>query len=77
MKQPALGLVATAIIIAIALGYVSLFDFNTFVGWASYILMVMIPMEIVAGVTWGANPDFAAKMSQPGKGLVLVLVSLK
>lgn len=74
MKQPALGLIATAIIIAIALGYVSLFDFNTFVGWASYVLMVMIPMEIVVGVTWGANPDFAAKMSQPGKGLVLMLV---
>jgi hypothetical protein len=74
MKQPALGLVASAIIIALSLGYVSLFDFNTFVGWASYALMVMIPMEIVAGVTWGANPSFAEKMSQPGKGLALVLV---
>lgn len=74
MKQPALGLLATAIIIVIALVYVSLFDFETFVGWASYALMVMIPMSIVAGVTWGANPDFAAKIPQPGKGLVLVLV---
>lgn len=74
MKQPALGLAATAIIIAIALGYVSLFDFNTFVGWASLTLMFMIPMEVVVGVSWGANPDFAAKMSQPGKGIVLMLV---
>ncbi len=74
MKQPALGLVASAIIIAISLGYVALFDFNTFVGWASYALMVMIPMEIVAGVTWAANPGFVAKMGQPGKGLALVLV---
>lgn len=74
MKQPALGLVATAIVIAIALGYVALFDFDTFVGWASYALICMIPMEIVVGVSWGANPGFAAKLSQPFKGIVLVAV---
>jgi len=74
MKQPALGLVATAIIIAIALGYVALFDFNTFVGWASYALICMIPMEIVVGVSWGANPAFAANLPQPIKGLVLMAV---
>lgn len=74
MKQPALGLVATASIIAIALGYVALFDFETFVGWASYALICMIPMEVVVGVVWGANPAFAAKLSQPTKGLLLVAV---
>lgn len=74
MKQPALGLVATAIIIAIALGYVALFDFNTFVGWASYALICMIPMEIVVGVHWGANPAFAARLPQPTKGLVLIAI---
>jgi hypothetical protein len=74
MKQPVLGLVATAIVIAIALGYISLFDFNTFVGWASYALICMIPMEIVVGVTWGANPAFAANLSQPLKGFVLIAV---
>ncbi len=72
MKQPALGLVATALIIAVALGYVSLFDFNTFVGWASYALICLIPMEIVVGVSWGANPAFASGLAQPGKGVVLI-----
>ncbi|MEI9811331.1 MAG: hypothetical protein WDO18_01065 [Acidobacteriota bacterium] len=74
MKQPALGLVASAIIIALALAYVSLFSFETFVGWASYALMVLIPAEIVVGVAWGANPAFAAKLPQPIKGIVLVAV---
>ena len=74
MKQPALGLVATALIIAISLGFISLFDFDAFSGWVSYMLICLIPMEVVVGVTWGANPDFASKMSQPGKGLLLMLV---
>jgi hypothetical protein len=74
MKQPALGILASALVIAIAFGYVSLFDFETFVGWASYALMCLIPMEIVVGVAWGANPDFAAKLPQPLKGIVLILV---
>ncbi|MEO5926132.1 MAG: hypothetical protein ABIR70_20085 [Bryobacteraceae bacterium] len=74
MKQPALGLVATALIIALSFGLISLFSLDDFSGWVSYMLICLIPMEIVVGVIWGANPAFASKMSQPGKGLVLVLV---
>jgi hypothetical protein len=74
MKQPALGLVATALIIAISLGVISLFDFETFVGWASYGLMCLIPMEVVVGVAWGANPAFSARWPQPMKGILLMLV---
>ena len=74
MRQPALGLVASAIVIALALAYISLFDFEGFTGWGSYVLMCLIPFEIVAGVCWGANPGFASKLSQPVKGIVLVLV---
>lgn len=74
MKQPVLGLVATALIIAVSLGFISLFDFDAFLGWVSYVLICLIPMEIVVGVAWGANPAFAAKLTQPVKGLVLMLV---
>lgn len=74
MKQPALGLVATALIIAVSLGFISLFSFADFMGWVSYALICLIPMELVVGVAWGANPAFAAKLAQPGKGLLLMLV---
>jgi hypothetical protein len=74
MKQPALGLVATALIIAVSLCFISLFDFDAFSGWVSYALICLIPMEIVVGVAWGANPGFAAGMKQPMKGIVMVLV---
>ena len=74
MKQPVLGIVASAIIIAVSLGFISLFDFPAFSGWVSYLLICLIPMEIVVGVSWQANPAFASRMTQPMKGIVLMLV---
>jgi hypothetical protein len=76
MKQPALGLVATALVIAVSLGFISLFNFELFAGWVSYLLMSLIPMEIVVGVAWAANPDFASKMAQPTKGILLVVITV-
>jgi len=72
LKQPLTGLVATALCIAISLGFIALFDFDTFSGWVTYALISVIPMEIVIGVTWACKyPAFAAKRSQPVKGLLL------
>lgn len=76
LKQPVLGIVATALVIAAALGFVSLFTFPVFTGWVAYFLLCVIPMQIVAAVTWGSNPGFAAGMNQPVKGLVLTLLTL-
>src|SRR5678816_406886 len=36
----------------------------------------IIPMEIVIGVTWGANPGFVSSQPQPLKGILLVLVNV-
>ena len=75
LKQPLTGLVATAIIIAISLGFISLFDFATFSGWVTYALICLIPMEIVVGVTWACkHPAFAANRKQPLKGILLALI---
>ena len=77
MKQPMLGIVATALVIAVALGFVALFDFPTFSGWVTYLLACIIPMEILVGVTWGTNqPGFAASKAQPLKGILLVILTL-
>jgi hypothetical protein len=71
------GIAATAIVIAVSMGFISLFPFPTFTGWVSYFLMSLIPMEIVASVTWGAqHPRFAGDRKQPVKGLLLILVCL-
>jgi|SRR5665213_19413 len=76
MKQPALGIVATALIIAISFGFISLFDFPTLGSWVIFVMAAIIPMEIVIGVTWGANPGFVSSRPQPLKGILLVLVNI-
>ena len=76
MKQPALGIVATALIIAVSFGFISLFDFSTLVSWVIFVMAAIIPMEIVIGVTWGANPGFVSSRPQPMKGILLVLVNI-
>jgi hypothetical protein len=76
MKQPALGIVATVLIMAVSLGVISLFDFPTFGSWVIFVMASIIPMEIVIGVTWGANPGFVSSHPQPLKGILLVLVNI-
>jgi hypothetical protein len=76
VKQPALGLLASALVMAIALAYISLFAVGTFLGWVSFFMLGLIPMQVVAVVLWGGNPGFVSGMSQPMKGLVLVLLTI-
>lgn len=75
MKQPALGIVSTVIIMAIALGFISLLEAATFAGWVAFAALCVIPMEIVVGIIWGANPPFAASLGQPSKGALLMLLT--
>jgi hypothetical protein len=76
LKQPALGLAASALVIAISLGFVALFPAAKFLGSVSYCLICVIPMEIVVGVRWGCKqPGFAAKRAQPAKGALLMLLT--
>jgi hypothetical protein len=75
MKQPGLGIAATILVMAIALGFTSLFSFPTFAGWVGYLLLCTIPIQIVMIVTWNtAQPAFAGNASQPAKGILLTLV---
>jgi hypothetical protein len=77
VKQPALGLVASAIVIAISLCFVALFPSAKFLGSVTYCLVCIIPMEIVIGITWGCKqPGFAASRSQPVKGITLALLTV-
>jgi hypothetical protein len=77
LKQPVLGILATALIVAIALGFISLFNFSQFSGWVATFLLSVIPIEIVMGVTWGLKqPGFAAGRAQPLRGILFSLFAL-
>lgn len=76
MTQPAAGIAASALVIAVSLGFISLFEASLFLGWVTYALLCIIPMEIVIGITWAAKiPAFAGARTQPAKGLLLALVT--
>src|ERR1700691_1190266 len=76
LKQPAAGIVASALIIAVSLGFVAIFPAARFLSSVTYCLICIIPMEIVIGVTWGCKqPEFAAKRAQPVKGVTLALLA--
>lgn len=75
MGQPALGITASALVIAISLAYLTLFDFGTFVGWVAFVMLCLIPPQIVT-VVIGPNPSYAARLGQPARGLVLLAVTV-
>jgi hypothetical protein len=76
VKQPALGLVSAVVVMAIALGLISLFSLAQFNSWVAFVALGFIPMSIVTGITWGASPPFVAGMRQPAKGLRLMAGTL-
>ena len=76
-RQPLVGIVSTLVVMAFALGFISLFSFPVFAGWVAYLLLCVIPIQIVMAVTWGASqPSFAAAQPQPVRGLLLTIFSL-
>lgn len=77
LKQPLLGVAATALIMAISLGLISAFSFADFSGPVSTFLLGLIPMEIIMGVTWGMKqPRFIAERSQPLRGVLFTVLAL-
>jgi hypothetical protein len=77
IKQPMLGVAAAVLVMAIALGFISLFSFPMFAGWVSFFLICCIPMQVITVVIWGCKqPPFAAQRGQPLKGVLLLLVAL-
>jgi hypothetical protein len=75
VSQPLLGLVATALVVAVSLAYLTLFDFGTFVGWVAFAMLCLIPPQIVT-VVLAPNPPFALGRPQPARGAVLLAATL-
>jgi hypothetical protein len=77
MKQPVLGIAASLLVMAVSLGFISLFAAPVFMGWVAYLTICFIPIEVVTGVIWGCKqPAFAAARPQPAKGVMLILLCL-
>jgi len=76
VKQPLVGIVSTALVMAVSLAVISLFSFETFSGWLSFGLMCLIPAQIAVAVLWQCkHPAWAANHRQPVRGILLILVT--
>jgi hypothetical protein len=77
VKQPALGITGTILVIIVSLGFISIFPLISFTTWIAFATTSLIPMLIVISVSWKAkHPQFAARHSQPAKGGLFVLLVL-
>lgn len=77
LKQPLLGICATALIMVVSLALISSFSFANFSGPISTFLLGLIPMEIIMGVTWGMKePRLVAERSQPLRGILFSIMAL-
>ncbi len=74
MSQPRLGVLSTALVIAVSFGFLALFDLPTFLGWVSFVMLCVVPPQIVAAVI-ATNPPFAPQ-AQPARGVVLLAVNV-
>jgi hypothetical protein len=71
LRQPLLGIVATALVVVASLAVISLFSWPTFSGWVAYGMMCAIPVTIVVGVvSRGELPAGVARFGQPVRGLL-------
>jgi len=61
---------------AMALAFVSVFDFGEFAGWVSFFMLGLIPMQIVIVVLWEGRPAFARTLGQPARGAALILLTV-
>ena len=77
MKQPALGITSSVLVMAVSLGFIALFAFPTFATWVAFLTICFIPMQIVISVTWrGNHPASVATLAQPARGFLLTLLAL-
>ena len=77
LKQPVLGIAAAVLVMAVSLAFISIFDFPVFGSWVAYLMICIIPAQIMIGVTWGTNrPEFATKQRQPIRGLLQAALTI-
>lgn len=76
MKQPGLGIAATAGIIVISWLVILALGPELFMGWASYAIMGAIPFAILVGAFWlGKEPAVIANLGQPARGLAYLVLA--
>lgn len=76
LKQPALGIVATAVTIVVSLAVIAPWPFVVFNGDLADAMMCGIPFSMVVGAFWhGHHPGPVARLRQPWRGLAYLVLT--
>ena len=72
-KQPWLGLAATVLVVAASLAFAVALTPAVEMGWATLILVAMVPTQILLTLFWhGEVPRSLGGLKQPGRGLAFI-----
>ena len=55
LKQPILGILGTIVVFFLAFGIIVWFSPDTFLSWAGFLAMTLIPFSIIIGMVWGGT----------------------
>ncbi len=69
LKHPLLGVLATLLVVVLALWITAMIAPQTLISWVGLLLVAMVPPQIVLSLVLdGEHPAFLAKLSQPWRG---------
>lgn len=75
MLQPMLGLIGLLVSVGLSLLVSVAFDPGTFGSWVAFLIMSVIPAQVIMGLVWQNNyPPALGRLAQPGKGLAILVV---
>lgn len=76
LRQPALGITSSVLVIIVSLLFISPLTVGFFGGWLSFVMMCAIPFAIVVGAFWkGAEPAPIARLGQPIRGIAYLVLA--
>lgn len=77
LRQPWLGLLALAGVLAVSFAVMAAFPPDVFNTWVAFLAMTIIPTQIVCGLVWHVeHPAPIARLPQPAKGLAYLLLCM-
>lgn len=76
-RQPHLGIAATLLVVIVSLGVALALPPAVEAGWATILLVAMVPTQVVLGLYWrGAVPAAFGRYPQPKRGLAFAGLAL-
>ena len=68
-----LGLKSFLLVLLLSFGFIALFEYSTFSTWVTFLMITMVPAQILVSAVWHAEvPRYMASLPQPFKGINLL-----